>query len=288
MGIPEDEPHAAGITARDGIQLRCELAGSGRTTALLPLACWTLPDLLPLATGRRLAAYDPRGRGASDTVGPSQQFGLAADVADLEMVRAALDLPRVALIGWSYFAGVAAHYAAAYPHRVSRLVLLAPIPLRRIPWFGQAAHTLVERIDADAMTALQAGARAGAAATHPCSLCRDWQRALLPAYVARTEAIERMRADPCRWPNEHPSRLNPLLDRLWQSLGDWDWQAELAALDVPTLILQGDSDFQPREAAEAWAAHLNAHLEIVPGAGHLAWIDCPGAVLKAVSAFLDR
>lgn len=286
MGIPQDDAHATGITARDGIQLRCELAGPGRTTVLMPLACWTLPDLLPLATGRSIAAYDPRGRGASDAVGPGQQFGLAADVADLEMVRAALDLPRMALIGWSYFAGVAAHYAAAYPDRVSRLVLLAPIPLRRIPWFGQAAHTLVERIDAGAMTALQAGARAGAAATQSCSLCRDWQRALLPAYVARAEAIERMRADPCRWPNEHPARLNPLLDRLWHSLGDWDWQPSLAALDVPTLILQGDKDFQPREAAEAWAAHLGARLKIVPGAGHMLWLDRPDAVFSSVNEFL--
>lgn len=287
MGTSPDESHAASITARDGIRLRCELVGSGRMAALLPLACWTLPDLLPLAAGRRIAAYDPRGRGASDAVGPGQQFGLDADVADLETVRAALDLPRVALIGWSYFAGVAAHYAAAFPDRVSRLVLLAPIPLRRVPWFGQAAQTLVERIDATAMTALQAGVRAGAADMHSCSLCRDWQRALLPAYVARADSIERMRADPCRWPNEHPSRVNPLLDRLWQSLGDWDWQAELAAIDAPTLILHGESDFQPREAAEAWATHLHAHLDIVPGAGHLAWIDRPDAVLEAVTAFLD-
>jgi pimeloyl-ACP methyl ester carboxylesterase len=286
MGRPQDALHATDIAGHDGTRLHCELAGSGRTAVLIPLACWTLPDLLPLAGGRRIAAYDPRGRGASDAVSSGDQLGLAADVADLEAVRAALDLPQVALVGWSYYAAVAAHYAAAYPNRVSRLVLLAPIPLRRIPWFGQAAHTLVERIDAGAMTALQAAARAGAVATQSCTLCREWQRALLPAYVAHADAIARMRADPCRWPNEHPSRLNPLLERLWQSLGEWDWQAELAALAVPILVLQGDSDFQPREAAEAWAAHLGARLEIVPGAGHLAWLDRPDAVLSTVSDFL--
>jgi proline iminopeptidase len=286
MGTSQGELRGTEVTTPDGVRLRCELAGSGGTAALIPLACWTLPDLLPLAAGRRIIAYDPRGRGASDAIGPGGRLGLEADVADLEIVRAALDLPQMALVGWSYFAGVAAHYAAAYPDRVSRLVLLAPIPLRRIPWFGQAAQTLVERIDAGAMTALQAGARAGAAATHSSDFCREWQRALLPAYVARPETIERMQADPCRWPNEHPSRLNPLLERLWQSLGDWDWQAKLADLDVPTVVLQGDSDFQPRGAAEAWAAHLGARLEIVPGAGHLSWLDRPDLVLSSVNEFL--
>jgi proline iminopeptidase len=286
MRTLQGESGGTEVTTPDGVRLRCELTGSGAAAVLLPLACWTTPDLLPLAAGRRVVAYDPRGRGASDAIGPGARLGLEADVADLEAVRAALNLPRVALVGWSYFAGVAAHYAAAYPERVSRLVLLAPIPLRRIPWFGQAAQALVERIDAGAMAALQAGARAGAAAAHSCSFCREWQRALLPAYIARPEAVDRMQADPCRWPNEHPSRLNPLLERLWQSLGEWDWQAKLAALAVPTLVLQGDDDFQPREAAEAWAAHLGARLEIVPGAGHLAWLDRPDAVLSTVGDFL--
>jgi proline iminopeptidase len=287
MGAFRIKARPSEITTPDGLRLHCERAGSGESPVVMPLACWTLPDLLPLAQGRRLAAYDPRGRGASDPVGMSEQFGLEADIADLETVRAALGLSRMALVGWSYFGGLAARYAAAHPDRVSRLVLLAPIPLRRIPWLGQAAQTMVERVDPGAMADLQAQARAGTPAADPGGFCHDWQRAILRAYVVRPDATDRMQADPCRWPNEHPPRLNALLTRLWQSLGDWDWRSAVAGLDVPSLVLQGDGDFQPREAAEEWTAHLGARLEIVPGAGHLAWLDRPDAVLSAIDAFLD-
>jgi pimeloyl-ACP methyl ester carboxylesterase len=281
---PETRP--ARITTPDGVELHCEVAGGGTDAVVLPLACWTLPDLLPLVDGRTLVAYDPRGRGASDSLDRSQAFGLDADVADLERVRAALGLERISLVGWSYFGGVAAHYAAAYPARVARLALLSPIPLRRIPWFGQAAQAMTERLDADRMAGLQASARAGRHTANPERFCRDWLRAMLPGYVAEPDAISRMQAQPCRCPNEHPHRLNPLLDRLWQSLGEWDWRAALAQLDVATLVLQGDADFQPREAAEEWAGHLRARLEVVPGAGHMLWVDRREAVLDALGAFL--
>ncbi len=274
------------VTTPDGLQLRVEEMGSGDSALVIPLACWTMPALRPLAEGRRVIAYDPRGRGGSDPVEMSTRFGLEADIADLETVRSALGLERISLLGWSYFGGVVAHYAAAHPARVERIVQIGPIPMRRVPWFGQAAQAVASRIDATAMGELQASTRAGAATRNPEAFCRAWHRALLPAYAVRPDAALTLGAEPCRWPNEHPRRLNALLARLWESLGEWDWQTALGTLEVPMLVIQGDGDFQPREAAAEWAARSGAGLEVIAGAGHLAWVDRPSVVLRLVRDFL--
>ena len=50
---------------------------------------------------------------------------------DLEAVRKHFGLERVTLVGHSWGAGVAALYAMRYPDRVSRIVLVGPMALRR-------------------------------------------------------------------------------------------------------------------------------------------------------------
>ncbi|HEX5387674.1 MAG TPA: alpha/beta hydrolase [Gemmatimonadales bacterium] len=290
---------ATSVTTPEGLTLRVEsIAGphgdgaagdrpdDAAAAVVIPLASWTMPDLAPLAEGRRLIAYDPRGRGGSDPVGVSERVGFDADVADLETVRAAFGLERMVLVGWSYYGGMVARYARAYPARIARLVQLCPIPLRRVPWFGQGAQAVASRVNATAMTAVQASVRSGAALRDPERFCRTWHRAMIPAYATRPDALDRMRAHPCRWPNEHPLRLNAQLGRIWQELGDWDWRADVAALDVPRLVLHADGDFQPRASAEEWAMGRGAQLEVITGAGHLSWLDRPDEVLEVVARFV--
>ena len=86
-------------------------------------------------------------------------------------------------------------------------------------------------------------ARAGGHTAQPESFCRAWNRALAPAYAAAAGAFPRMRADPCRYPNEHPAAVNALLDRTWQAMGDWDWRKDFRRLAVPALVLQGEEGF---------------------------------------------
>jgi pimeloyl-ACP methyl ester carboxylesterase len=275
------------IATPDGLELRVEQAGAGERALLAPLACWTWPAVAPLADQFRVIGYDPRGRGGSSPVDMSTPFGLDADVADLEALRAALGLDRISLLGWSYYAAVTAHYAAAHPERVARLVHIGPIPIRRVPWFGRGAQAVSERVNAAAMAELQASAKAGVPARDPGGFCRAWVEAILPAYARRPDALLALGTDPCRWANEHPLQLTALLTRLWDALGEWDWRPGLAALEVPLLVLHGSDDFQPREAAAEWAERPAARLELVEGAGHLTWVDRPADVSRLVRAHLS-
>lgn len=80
------------------------------------------PVFSRLADQFRVIYYDYRGRGRSE---PKEDGAItfADDVGDLEDLREALGLERMALYGFSYGGLVAQAYALEHPNRVSRLAL---------------------------------------------------------------------------------------------------------------------------------------------------------------------
>jgi len=68
-------------------------------------------------------------RSCAAAIGPSRRYFATADtVADIEALRIALGVPRLALDGVSYGSYVAERFALAYPAQVSRLVLDSVVP----------------------------------------------------------------------------------------------------------------------------------------------------------------
>jgi pimeloyl-ACP methyl ester carboxylesterase len=62
----------------DGVRLYYRISGTGPETVLAPFALFHESALDPLARrGRQIVAYDPRGRGRSDSV-PPEKVSLAA------------------------------------------------------------------------------------------------------------------------------------------------------------------------------------------------------------------
>lgn len=76
-----------------------------------------------IARNRLVVLYDQRGTGASKRLQPGASQSMDAQVADLEAVRQALGLARVALVGDSYGGLLVMAYAAAHPEHVAKLVL---------------------------------------------------------------------------------------------------------------------------------------------------------------------
>jgi pimeloyl-ACP methyl ester carboxylesterase len=123
-----------------------ELAG-GPGQAAAPILNPIANELGSILAHRTLITFDQRGTGDSDPlrcaalardasslaaattacaeeIGPRRAFFRTDDsVADIEAVRAALDVDRLILVGTSYGTKVALEYAAAYPQHVERLVL---------------------------------------------------------------------------------------------------------------------------------------------------------------------
>lgn len=76
-----------------------------------------------VAGHRQVVFYDQRGTGKSTRVAADAPFGMDAQVADLEAVRAKLGFDKFDLVGDSYGGLLAMAYAAAHREHVEKLVL---------------------------------------------------------------------------------------------------------------------------------------------------------------------
>src|SRR4029453_12039144 len=154
VSVPLDYSHPKGqklrlfVTAqppkhnpRGTILLPAGGPGGGSTTVFdLTSDLWT--SLFP---GYNVAAYDDRGTGSSAAlscrgaktaarcaaaIGPRRAFyGTRENVADMEAVRRALGVDRIALFGLSYGTKQALAYARAHPKHVDRLLLDSVVSL---------------------------------------------------------------------------------------------------------------------------------------------------------------
>lgn len=83
---------------------------------------------------RKLARHNAAvARGCRGNAGLLAHMGLAEQVRDVEAIRAALGVDRLDWLGQAYGGALGAGYAARYPGRVGRMVLDAPVDLRRSP-----------------------------------------------------------------------------------------------------------------------------------------------------------
>mgnify|MGYP001373354129 CR=1 FL=1 len=83
-----------------------------------------------LADNHRVFAYDLRGRGDSDK--PEQGYNVPIHAADLSELIDVLELERPVVIGHSLGAWISLYFAAHYPEKLSKLVLIDAGAL--LPW----------------------------------------------------------------------------------------------------------------------------------------------------------
>jgi pimeloyl-ACP methyl ester carboxylesterase len=242
-----------------------------------------LGDLGGLSAHRELIMLDLRGTG--DSAVPTDPGSYRADrqTADLDALRAHLELDRFDLLAHCAGTAVALPYAAANPARIRTLTLVTPSPYpagvevtdadRRAtadrrhgePWFP-TAYAAFERIWSDQATP------ADWALINPFRYGR-WD-ATVESEVAEAAAA---RNDEAAGEYYAPGAVDP------SSL-----RAALPALTSPVLLLTGELDVAlPPAPATAFAALFpNATLTIQPEAGHLPWLDDSTHFVATVNTFL--
>jgi pimeloyl-ACP methyl ester carboxylesterase len=269
-----------------GLHIHCLTAGtSGPTVLLLHGSAFDAAGvsfgsaISALAAGCRVFAPDLPGFGESDPM--PDGWGFTDYSAFLSPLLTELGLQRASLVGVSMGGGIALGFALEAPERVERLVLIDSaclddaLPGGRATWFG---------VHLPGLSALQ------------------WRMLASSRRLIRWMLQHAM-------PHQPEQVTSTLLDRVMKLLRkpgaaaafrDWErrevgWRGlrtsyvdRLPALTVSTLILHGaDDPLLPVAVAERASRLIrNSRLEVIPECGHLAPLDQPAAVTRALSEFL--
>lgn len=287
---PVSEGH---LDAGRGVRLGYRIVGSGPDTLIIIHGGpgltfdYLAADFEPLAARHALVFYDQRGSGRSTLVSDSAALGAERYAEDLEAVRRHLRLERVNLLGHSWGAAVVALYAAKYPARLGRLLIVAGVPLTMAGLeqsFGamHAARDTAEvaRMDA-AMTARRADPGDHAA-------CRAYYALWFRPFFADPASAGRSRGDVCAGSAESMRNKMASVDRyVFPSLGRYDLRPMMRSMRAPTLIVHGSEDPLLVEFAREWAATLpESRLLVLEGIGHFPYVEAPDRFFRAVDRFL--
>lgn len=273
------------VVTPDSVRLWYRVLGAGRQTVLIPAGMYHRTAFDGLARGRRIVLFDPRGRGQADTV-PMTKAGLDRSLSDIETIRKAVGADSIALVSWSALGLEGFVYALRYPGRLTRLVQLAPLPPRRLPFWNDILTTRGGKVDSAARARFEARVAAGEFAGKPAEHCRAIAALNDPvAFGDRKDA--HLAPDVCGFPPEWPGYNGRFGKAMIESYGEWDYRPDLARVAIPRLVVHGDRDNFPLAGSREWVAgRPNARLLVFPGAGHWLQYERPGPLLLALDAFL--
>ena len=248
-----------GLTTANGLRFHAVTLGDGPPVVMLHgllvgnLATWFFTGARVLAKTHRVLLYDLRGHGRSER--PATGYDVATMAGDLEALVAGFTDEPVALVGHSFGALVAMHYARAHPEGVTRLAVVeAPL----MPG------------DADELAGF-------------LSLPPEEMLAALPGELRETIVGGGRRATRLLASLEALATETTLVADLAARDGVDD--EELRAVRCPLLAVYGDrSPCLP--SGQRFAAVLpEARLEILPG-GHYLPLDAPAAIGRLLAEFL--
>lgn len=231
-----------------------------------------------VATDRRVVTYDQRGAGRSSA--PSDgDYGIEAQVADLEAVRASLGDHQVELIGESWGGAVAAAYTAEHPEHVRALVLVGAVPLDRVElragqqrFLGYIAHLQGQGLIPRPLPSAVDGS------------CLPMVRATLPAYVADPRKVPQVTLGTCTAATSRATYdsflADPAVDRLAVALASYRGRAMVVMGDHDAFGLQ----WLRRNLALLSGATVDQFL--VVNAGHVVAAERPAQLFGRIATFL--
>ncbi|MDH6523194.1 3-oxoadipate enol-lactonase [Streptomyces sp. SAI-135] len=262
------------VRSVNGIELHVTEAGSGAPLLMLHGvgvdASAQRREIEALARSHRVIAPDLRGHGRSTR---PAAFSLRDHVDDMIGLLDDLGLARTAVLGGSMGSYVAQALALAVPQRVSELILVVATS------HGRTSST--DRVLAEHADELR-------------GLSREQQQQWLSARLFAPETPTSVRDQVRDW---YVSRyglglaLSPeQIEAANKAVLGFDFRADLATLEIPTLLISGRHDIlNPPAEAEQMARLLpSARLEVFEHSGHLPSLEEPERFDSTVLAFLSE
>jgi proline iminopeptidase len=251
---------------------------------------YLLPEMDRLAGSFHLVYYDQRGRGRSLSGEPPEDITIATEADDLDRVRRWFGFESIAVLGHSWGALLAMEYAIRNPERVSHLILMNTAPASRTDAVAFRDELARRRSPAQTkrINELRSDPRfqAGDIDTeaeyyrihfsttlrnpdHLEAVLRRLRSAFTENGIVAARAIE-----------------DKLYAETWTS-NHYDLIPALHRLDIPTLIIHGDTDFVPTDVARGIADAIpGSRLVVLPDCGHFAYLEQPDQTSTTITTFL--
>lgn len=262
----------AGFAEVNGTRLYYEAAGSGEPVVLLHAFMFDTrmwDDQFDVLAGEfRVIRYDARGFGRSAVPKPGEPY---SHVDDLVALLEKLDARAPRLVGASMGGRFALDYAVTHPARVRSLVVIDTVVSgwRWSPeWLASYAPIVA------------AGRRGDIPAAKQLWL----DHALFAPAREQPEVAARLKAmvdDYSGWHLAHRSAERPVKPPTVTQLG---------RVTTPTLVVVGSRDLPEfhRIAERVGGGVASGTRATIPGAGHVANMEAPAGVTRAVREFLLR
>lgn len=237
------------------------------------------PALSPLARGRQVILYDQRGRGLTTPPANVAASRIEHDAEDIGALRRALGLRQWDVLGHSWGGGIAMLGVTADLAGTRRLVTVNAVgPTSH--WMRALHEAALARVLPEDREIIETLVSDGLHAPDPAVHERH-ARAQHRAWFANAELASHFAP-----PSGASATGAGALAELRRS--GYDWTDRLRALSAPTLVIHGEADALPVSVAHELAALLpRATLDVIPGAGHMPFLEAPRRFFDDVERFLD-
>jgi proline iminopeptidase len=230
-----------------------------------------------IAHSRQVIFYDQRGTGRSMRVSPDASFGMDAQVADLDAIRAKFGFQKFDLAGDSYGGLLAMAYAAAHPEHIEKLILSDSAT----PAWKDIIRVLPD-VFPDVLEQIAASEKNPSPGAKPADQSiRNHFRMLFyseqnrDAYLAGAKDLG---ATP---------QTGAAVQKATRSL---DLTAALPKFNFPTLVITGryDMNVTPLTAWNIYKAIPGAKFVVFEKSGHLPSYEEPDKYVQVVNQFLSQ
>jgi proline iminopeptidase len=284
--LAQQTPASTGMVATPEVDLAFEVFGAAGSATPVIVAnggpglshIYMLQnDTWPrIAHNRQVVFYDQRGTGKSKRVSADAPFGMDAQVADMEAVRAKFGFQKFNLVGDSYGGLLAMAYAAAHPEHIEKLILsdsAAPAWKDIVRVLPDVFPDVLEQIAAREKNS--SGIDAADQRIRGHFLMLFYSEANRDTYLAGVKDLE---------------SVPQVSAAVQKATGTLDLTPELPKFKFPTMVITGryDMNVTPLTAWNIYKAIPGAKFVVFEKSGHLPSYEEPDKYVQVVDAFLSQ
>lgn len=283
------------IEVEDGFKVWTKTVGGGASLELPPLLVLHggpgmgheyLENLSLLASSKqKVIFYDQLGCGKSDCPDDPGRWKIPRFVREVDMVRGALNLDRVIILGQSWGGMLTIEYLLTKPQGVIGAILSNSLSSAIL--MGKEIMRLKNELPQSILDVLKANEIAG---TTDSSEYKKATAAFYSRHIFRMDPL----------PQEILEALestNQVYEVMWGknefsitgNLKSWDRTSDLNKITLPIKIISGEFDESTPEVNRVLSEGLeNADWTLMPGCSHLPNLENPQPYMALIQDFMDK